>query len=252
MKPNVLDIYNKINEYAPFEEALDWDNSGLLVGDFENGVDRVLVALDLDDDVVDKAVSDHADLVVTHHPLIFGSLKAVTTEDFIARRVIKLIENHISVIAAHTNYDKAVMGELAASKLGIKNAEPLDDDGIGVIGDINPTDLKSITFSTKIAFELDAVRVYGENRQVKKIAVTPGSGGSCVKSAIEKGADVYITGDISHHTGIDAVAQNLAVIDAGHAGLEHVFVPDMAAMLRLSFPAVYVDSTEKISPFETV
>ncbi len=260
MKPIVKEIFEKIDDYAPFFIAEDWDNSGLLVGNKESAVERILVALDLDEEVLSLAVKDHIDLIVTHHPVIFHSIKSVTGSDFIGRRLMTLIKNDISVISAHTNYDIAIMGRIAASKLALKNVSPLEvtgeidgePAGIGVVGDVEPTELKTVTFSTKIGFDLDAVRVYGSDRKVRKIAICPGSGGGNVERAVKAGADVYITGDVSHHTGIDAVASGMAVIDAGHAGLEHVFVPDMAAMLRLSFPAVYVDTLEKISPFETV
>lgn len=260
MKPTVKNIYDKIDEYSPFSYALDWDNSGLLVGGFEREATRIHVALDADDDVIEKAILDHADLIVTHHPLIFRGIKSVTDEDFIGRRLLKLAENGVSMIAAHTNYDVAVMSDIVASKYRLQNIRPLEVTGesngkaigIGAVGEVEKTELKAIVFSTKIGFDLDAVRVFGDNRAVNRIAICPGSGGSDIDLAVKSGADVYITGDVSHHEGIDAVAKGIAVIDAGHWGLEHVFVEDMTAMLRVAFPAAYVEGHGKSSPFETV
>ena len=125
MKPTVREIYERIDEYAPYGYACDWDNSGIQVGDMESDVERILVALDLDDDVTSAACEGHYDLIVTHHPLIFDPMTKVTKDDFIGRRVMRLIESHISAIAVHTNYDVAVMGKLASSRYNMKNVEPL-------------------------------------------------------------------------------------------------------------------------------
>ena len=226
----VQDIIDKLDNHSPIEAALDWDNVGLLVGDSAAEVNSIYIALDATDEVITHAIASNADLLLTHHPLIFSGLKRITTDNFIGRRVIKLIQNNISYAAFHTNFDVFGMGDEVASKLKLIDCVPLDityeDEGIGRIGSAPaPVNLRQLAEDVKDKFDIDAVNVYGDlDSKVQRIAVCPGSGKSEIDAAIRGGADVLITGDISHHTGIDSLAQGLSVIDAGHYGLEHVFI----------------------------
>ena len=120
------EIMRVIEAAYPREAALDFDNVGLLAGRAEKEVERVYIALDATDAVIDRAVEEGADMLITHHPLIFSPLKKITDEDFISRRVVKLIQNDISYYAMHTNYDVLGMAELSEKILGIRNTEVLD------------------------------------------------------------------------------------------------------------------------------
>lgn len=241
--------------------AMSWDNVGLLCGRSDKEVKKIYVALDVTDEVVEQAVEAKADMIVTHHPLIMSGINRITDENFIGKRLIKLIQNDISYYAMHTNYDVRGMAELASEKMGLKNAEILEVtgesdvlEGIGRIADIKePVTLLKCCELVKDAFALDNVRVFGDlDKEVSRMAVCPGSGKSFIKTAVKKGADVYVTGDIGHHDGIDAVAQNLAVIDAGHYGIEHIFIKDMAQYLKENLTDTEI-ITEKIThPFTVV
>jgi dinuclear metal center YbgI/SA1388 family protein len=268
-------IIEKLNRLAPPELACEWDNPGLQAGRAGKEVSKILVALDATDEVVEQAVREGADMIVTHHPLIFKPLKKVNDQDFISRRIVRMIQNDISYFAMHTNFDIApgCMADLAAEQLGLVPEEPLEITGevngekvgIGKIGtlstgkasckdpeaDQNPvlrvmehymqsSDAMSMTVSeiaalVKDRFDLPYVTIYGSEQvtgPVTRIALSPGSGGSMVREAIAKHAEVLITGDIGHHDGIDAAANHLAVIDAGHYGIEQIFIPFMRNYLQ--------------------
>ncbi len=241
--------------------AMSWDNVGLLAGRFEKDVKKIYVALDATDEVVDQAIEAGADMLVTHHPLIMSGLNRITNDNFIGKRLIKLIRHDISYYAMHTNYDVRGMAELASDKMKLKNAEILEvtgvsevPEGIGRIADLQESmTLRRYCELVKEVFSLENVRVFGDlNRMVSRVAICPGSGKSFIKTAVLKGADVYVTGDIGHHDGIDAVAQNLAIIDAGHYGIEHIFVKDMEEYLKVNIQDVEVMTAEIMHPFTVI
>lgn len=235
------EIITQIEKTYPKEAALGFDNVGLLAGRGEKDVKRILLALDATDEVVEKAVQVKADLLITHHPLIFSAMKSVTDQDFIGRRVLKLIQNDISYYAMHTNYDVLGMADLVANTLGLQETEVLD---VTWEKDGHPedrTDRKSAAQNdfgrmlplckrTASSGACESVRRSG--KEICCMAVSPGSGKSAVNPAVLKGADVLVTGDIGHHEGLDAVAQELAVIDAGHYGTEYFFIRDMERFLK--------------------
>ena len=252
------EIINKLEELYPKNAAFDWDNVGLLVGREQKEVKNIYVALDLTEEVLEKAIEEKADMIVTHHPMIFSPLRTITDMDFVGRRVVKLLQNDISYFAMHTNYDVMRMADLSADILGLQKQKVLDrtsvqeELGIGKIGEfMQEMTLKQCAELVKEKFHLDAVQVFGkEDKVIRKLAVCAGSGKSVISVAIDKGADVLITGDIGHHEGIDAVERNLAIIDAGHYGLEHIFIKDVAETLTEVFPELSVKQTEIVFPFQ--
>ena len=256
------EIVQVIEAAYPREAALDFDNVGLLAGRTEKEVERVYIALDATDAVIDRAIEAGADMLITHHPLIFSPLKKVTDEDFVSRRVVKLIQNDISYYAMHTNYDVLGMAELAEKILGIRNTEVLDitmekdgkPEGIGRIGGLEkPMTLEECCVYVKHKLNLGSLKVFGDMQaEVSRLAISPGSGRTAIAAAIAKGADVLVTGDIGHHDGLDAVEQGLAVIDAGHYGTEYIFIDDMRRFLEDKLPVLDVITTPVIHPFQVV
>lgn len=242
------EIMAQLERLAPPQCACVWDNPGLLAGRAEKEVNKVLIALDATDQVVELAEKEQCDLVLTHHPLIFQPLKKVNDQDFIGRRIVKLIRADISYYAMHTNFDIAPggMAGLAAKLLGFEPRGPLEETGewpatgepcgIGAWGVLEqPVTLKELARRVKERFALCAVRVYEADKPealIERVAVCPGSGKGMAEAALSRGAQVLITGDIGHHDGIDAAARGLSIIDGGHYGLEHIFVDFMEAYLR--------------------
>ena len=252
------ELIKKLENQIPRSEALDWDNVGLLVGDREQQIHKVYLALDLTDAVLEHAIAAGADLILTHHPLIFGGIKHVSTDDFIGRRIIGLVQNHISYYAMHTNFDVCVMGNLAASYLELTDVEVLDvtseNDGVRGIGCVGELTQKmcvqDMAGMVRGRFGLSHVKVFGNpDTKVKRVALCPGSGKSEIALAKQKHADVYITGDMDHHSGIDAVADDLVIIDAGHYGVEHIYMDYMKEWLQEQTPDLTVMAEPFAEPF---
>lgn len=256
------EIMRVIEAAYPREAALDFDNVGLLAGRAEKEVERVYIALDATDAVIDRAVEEGADMLITHHPLIFSPLKKITDEDFISRRVVKLIQNDISYYAMHTNYDVLGMAELSEKILGIRNTEVLDitmekdgrAEGIGRVGELEkPMTLEECCVYVKHRLNLGSLKVFGDMQaEVSRLAISPGSGKTAIAAAIAKGADVLVTGDIGHHDGLDAVEQGLYIIDAGHYGTEYIFIDDIRKFLADKLPVLDVMTTPVIHPFQVI
>ncbi len=253
------DIIEMLETLSPAMYAESWDNIGLLAGRRDKDVNTIYIALDATDEVIDDALQKGADMLLTHHPLIFKSLNRITTDDFIQRRVYKLIQNDISYYAMHTNFDVMGMADAAADELFLKDRKVLnvtyEDDiskeGCGRVGRLSDKmSVADCAEFVKNRFKVPNVKIFGELGDiVEYAAVMPGSGGDYVKDAIAAGADVMITGDISHHTGIDAAAQGLNIIDAGHYGIEKLFIPYMEEFLKRELSGVSIIAAEPKEPF---
>ena len=280
------DIIVFLSQQFPESMACSWDNVGLLAGSMEKEVHTVYIALDATDEAIAAAVEAQADMLLTHHPLIFKGIRQVNSEDFIGRRILELIRHDMAYYAMHTNFDVAVMADLAAERLGLSDITVLQETGtlpestaskagsallegavsktegsvgmrtigIGKIGSL-PCEmtLGECAELTKQSFGLDKVKVFGEpDMRVQCAAVCPGSGKSVIEDALKKGAQVLITGDIDHHEGIDAVARGMAVIDAGHYGLEQIFIPYMKKYLEAYLPELAVIAQAPKPPFRYI
>lgn len=253
------EIIAVLEELSAVSYAENWDNVGLLAGRREKEIDAVMLALDATDEVVEQAVRQGASMLITHHPLVLKPLHKVTTEDFIGRRIFRLIQKDICYYAMHTNFDVMGMADAAADELSLKGRQVLDityedeigKEGIGRFGMLpRIMTLRECAEYVKRRFDLASVQVFGEpDTELEKAAVCPGSGKSLIQKAVGMGADVYITGDIDHHSGLDALAQGMCVIDAGHFGLEHIFKAYMKEYLGRKLPKLKVYEAAEEAPF---
>jgi dinuclear metal center YbgI/SA1388 family protein len=256
------DLMCALEELASPEYALSWDNVGLLVGGSEREIHKIYLALDADGTAVDTAISQGCDMIITHHPLIFSGIKSIREEDFLGKRLLKIAEHKINYYAMHTNFDVAVMADLVADRMGLNVLSPLEVTceengilkGIGSVGTMNASmTLKELAAHIKNVFSLPQVRFYGNpDRIVDKVAVCPGSGKGMEHEALGAGAQVLITGDIDHHSGLDSLEKGLCIIDAGHHGLEHVFVDYMKQWLSEHFEQIEVVTDRNVSPFHVI
>lgn len=254
------EITKKIEERYPKQYAMDWDNVGLLVGRWEKEVQKIYIALDATDEVIEDARKWGADLLLTHHPMIFKGMKRITDQDFIGRRVLKLIQNDMAYYAMHTNYDVKGMAQLAGEYLEMKEQEVLEVtakeegrvEGIGRVGSLgSEMTLEECCQFVKKALGIPNVKVFGDlSRMVHRAAISPGSGKSVISSALQKNADVLITGDIDHHEGIDAVARGILIIDAGHYGTEYIYMEDMRKFCVGNFPDLQIKTAPIQQPFQ--
>lgn len=220
MPVTVREICEAINAFAPFELAEEWDNTGILAGSADQAVTGVLCALDLNPMVIDEAIEKGANLIVTHHPILFRGRKNLREDDPEGRMLAKLIRADIALIAAHTNFDNAVPGvnDALAEKLNLSDVQPLEN---GML--IGSTEMHTLGEFTAFASEsLGApVRCYGEaKKEIRRVAVLGGAGEDFCAQARSAGADVYLTGECAHHKAWDAYLSGLCVLEAGHAATE--------------------------------
>ncbi len=212
--------------------------------------------------MIEEAVRLGSDMLLTHHPLIFKKLDRINTDNFIGRRIYELIRNDISYYAMHTNFDVMGMADAAADELSLKDRQVLnvtyEDDiskeGCGRVGKLGACmSVAELADLVKKKFHVPNVRVFGDMGDIVEVAaVMPGSGGSYIRDALNAGADVMITGDIDHHEGIDAVAQGITIIDAGHYGIEKLFISYMEEFIKRELPGLKIYKAEIKEPFVVV
>lgn len=242
----VQDIYNYIDAKAPFSTQMDFDNAGLLVGDQNAEVKRVMVALDATLPVVREAARKRCQLLVTHHPLIFHPLKAVTPNDPTQATVAELIRRNMALICAHTNLDAAPGGvnDVLMDRLGVKATGILDEFGVGANGPygmgrvgelLKPMEPKAFAAMVKKALGTRAVRAMLGTRPIKKVAVCGGAGGDMVELAASLGMDAYVTADVKHHEFLAAQALGVTLLDAGHYATENPVTPVLADWFKGAF-----------------
>lgn len=242
----VKEIFDYLCTRAPLDTAEAWDNPGLLVGDPHKQVSRVLVALDATDGALDTAQAVGADLIVTHHPVIFAPLKRLTADSIPYR----LAAAGISVVSAHTNLDKAAEGvnDTLAARLGLTDVTVAADEftRIGTL----PAEMTARDFAAHVAEVLDVPVRYAGNKPVRTVAVCGGSGGSFIGGCIGQ-ADAYVTGEVKHHEWL-AYDGAINVIDAGHYATEVPVVDTVAAWLNEQYPDLSVTVYRDGNPYTVV
>lgn len=226
---HILDLLEKI---APLELAEEWDNVGLLVGRRDAEVSRVLCALDMNQKVLDEAIAAGAQMIVTHHPILFRARGNLREDDAEGRLLCNLVRSGIALAAMHTNFDNAQPGvnDALAECLGLGSVEALEH-GMRV-GEIPQTTLSE--FAQHVQEKLGgSVRAYGYGQRiVSKVAVLGGAGEDFVPVALAAGADVYVTGEMGYHKGTAAVDEGLCVLEAGHAATENPAISMLAKGLQ--------------------
>lgn len=236
----VNDIYTFLDEKYDFSLAKDYDNVGHLVGSLNNNVSGIVVCLDCTDEAVSEAVKNGANLIVTHHPVIFNPLKSVTDEAIVYR----LIRNDISVISAHTNLDQADKGvnDALCEALKLQNVEKVTDSE-GYIFRTGETEepMTADAFAEYVGDRLNVpVKYVGTSNYVKRVAVCSGSGGSMLGDVANLGVDAYVTADIKHNVFLEAHTLGMVLLDAGHFNTEDLVVFPLANELKKAFPEIKI------------
>lgn len=252
------ELIDLLEQEFPMKYAVPGDKTGFQVGDREKEIHHVFVALDATDETIDQAIREGADMILTHHPMIFSPLSTVTTDTFNGRRVIKMIEHGLCYMSTHTNYDSCRMADLAAKRLEMTECRTLEEvaDGIGIgkAGKLpKEMTLRECAVWVKEKFQIPSVRFFGDgDTKISFAAICPGSGRSVIGNCHMLGAEVLITGDIDHHTGIDQNDDHLPIIDAGHYGIEHIYIEDMCKFLKEKCPELKVSAAQIKHPFEVI
>lgn len=224
----VQDIINEMEAFAPSKLKEDFDNVGLMVGDRNREVKKVLLALDCTKEVIDEAIENKCQMIITHHPLIFKKPNRIVKGDLLGDKIIKLIENKISVYSSHTNLDlvKGGINDKVVDILGFKSSKVIDKSilegsGIGrMIYLKDPISSKELIKRIKENFNIENLTGHIANDYIYNIGIINGSGTSYFNKAYEMGADCIITGDTSYHFVSDYKELGVTIIDAGHFGTE--------------------------------
>ena len=253
----VREIYNFIDEIAPFNTQMDFDNAGLLVGGMDEKVNKIGVVLDITPDAVEYAKNEGIDLIVAHHPVIFAPLKSLKSHTV----PFLLAKNNINAICAHTNLDCAKGGvndalcdALCLEKIGdFSDGEFPNLPPIGRIGAL-PHSMTPINFAKYVKEKLnsDGVEFVDGKNDIKTVAVCGGSGGSMLFDVIKKGVDAYVTGEAKHHELLDAKNEGITLVVAGHFETENVIVKNFAEKLEKKFPEICVEIIPQNSPVKRV
>ncbi|MDY3014527.1 MAG: Nif3-like dinuclear metal center hexameric protein [Evtepia sp.] len=250
----VKEIYQYLDQKAPFRYQMGFDNAGFLVGRGDAPVQGVLVALDITPAVIQEAAEKDCSLIVAHHPVIWGQIGQVTDETSTGRKILALIEGKLSAICAHTNLDSVEGGvntELARL-VGLKDSVPLEEDGvdeggrpygIGRVGELEggPLSLGAFADRVKEALSLEGIRALDAGVPVRRVAVGGGACGSMLSQVKAMRCDTFLTSDLKHDLYLEARELGVNLLDAGHYSTETVVCPVLAQWLREAFPQVKVE-----------
>lgn len=230
-----------IEENYPLELAYDWDNVGLFYGDIEKEISKVLVTLDVTPQIIDQAIENDADLVLSHHPVVMNGIKKLSDGSMLSDMIINALKNDICIYSAHTNMDTAKNGinqklaelfELEEISV-MENDKPYEDCGLGRVGNLkNEMNLSDFCELVKEKLNTPFVRVCGDEKKIKRIALASGSCSEYIPTAIKKGADVIVTADMKYHNCIEYVYDGIAIVDAGHFPTENIVVEMFIDILK--------------------
>ena len=248
---SVKQIYRLIQEKAPFELQLGFDNAGFLVGRSERMVNRILVALDITEPVVDEAIHYGAQLILAHHPVIWGGAKTVTDETVTGRKLLLMAEHGIAAICAHTNLDAVEDGvnDALAVTLGLSDVGQLHQDGvdgqgrpygIGRVGTVETQPLYDFALNVKQTLGANGIRLVDGGKPVHTVAVGGGSCGNMLQDAISQGCDTFVTSDVKYDVFLEAKALGINLIDAGHYPTENVICPVLKQWIEDVYPEIDV------------
>ncbi len=245
----ISDVVSFLSQKAPFSMAEKWDNVGLLVGDKNNELKKILAGIELSGPMIEEAVKVGANLIITHHPVFFKGTKRLnfSTQEEESNWVRRMIKEDISLLTLHTNFDRAPssLHTHLFSQLEIQNCRPLETlrerdaqnfpegAGYGIQGELK-TEVKAVELMPKLkeTFDIPGIRFSGDlSAKIKRVGFVSGAGMFMWQKALREGADLFISGDVKHHEAVDAVNAGLNVVDVGHFGAEKHFATVMQKWL---------------------
>ena len=235
------EVYNHLNKVSPFELQEKWDNSGLIVGDMEREVSQIVLALDIDADMIEEA--KEGTLFVVHHPLIFGKLTQLDFAKYPSNLMEQMILKKHSCIAMHTNFDQTHLNKYVFEKvLGFK----LDGQNSFLCTAKGEWNYKALLSLIKEKLNLPTLKVVGKKEKITSIALCTGSGASLMD---EVEADCFLTGDIKYHDAMKAMSEDLMMVDIGHYESEKFFAEILLEELKV-LPILAIIANSK-NPFHT-
>ncbi len=241
------EIYEFLNEIAPFETAMSFDNCGVLIGDTEREIENVIVTLDITKKVIEEAEKKKANLIISHHPVIFEGMKSIEFNSVVAT----LIKKDINAIAVHTNLDIAELGVnfQLAKCLGLEDIKLVESENECVSIGTLKEEMTEIAFAASVKDRLNCkgVRFTNINKKIKSVVVACGAGGDAIHYAKKLNADALVTGEIKHHQILFGVENNISIFDAGHYKSEDVVINPLVEMLSEKFNNVSFFKSESFT-----
>lgn len=252
------DVKAYFQAFYPETDAFEWDHVGLQVGDLNVPITKILLTLDVTLDVIHQAIKHGANMIVSHHPMLFHAVHTIDVSRAQGTMIEACMKAGITVYSAHTNYDvgEPGMNGVMARMLGLGDIRVLNPDapgkGIGRVGEIEPTALSQFTEHIKTVFNVPHVRLITDESlktPITRVALSGGAGSEDMGAALAQKADLFLTGDIKHHTALDLLAHHLSAVDIGHFA-EHVFKEDMKnAFTERGFNVMVSDETFPFTVF---
>lgn len=258
------ELIQAIEEIAPIHTQESWDNSGVQLASGPLQIFKVLTSLEITDSVIEEADETGVDMIVTHHPLIFGGIHSIDYRNTIGSYIVKLLNLGISVYSCHTPFDKAPGGnnDYLADLIGLEQVTGIPDgkdfDMIGRIGQLpEPMTLVSMLdlLAERMGMDPEQIRAVGRpDSVIRTVGICTGAGADRMQDAAENGCQLFITGDLKYHDAQNAKAMGLSVIDAGHYGTEKSFAENFAAKLKekTGRKIEIIPSKVDIDPFEMI
>ncbi len=229
----VRDVMELLDRIAPPENAKAWDHVGLQLGSLDSEVTRILIGLDLDQALIEEALAFGAQMIITHHPLIFTPTDAVTNGNRVGGLLLQLAERRIAFACAHTNLDKTMVGPALAEALGLQDIRVSEINPFMYTGVPKGVLPEQIGTWVKSRLGTPCVRICGSLPEtVRKVAVVGGAGGDMMADAAECGADVYVTGEIKYHEAQEADFYGICAVEAGHDYTERTVLEPLASALQ--------------------
>ena len=262
--PTINDVFEFLDSFAPVGTKMEFDNVGFLVGFGKSPAHKILVSLDITNDVISEALDIGANLIVSHHPLFF-SLKSVSDTDPVGEKIVRLLSGGVSAICMHTNLDAARGGvnDALAAAVGLVgadgsiSAELLSEDGCLPTGEAfsygrygylrSPCNMPEYLTMLKKALNTNGLRYYDAGRDVYKVAVVGGSGGDMFDHVVRNGCDTFVSADIKYHVFLQAKELGINLIDGDHFCTENVVTGVLVSKLRAAFPVAQVMVSDRLT-----
>lgn len=255
MAKSCTEIISTIEAKYPLSLAEEYDNVGLIIGDIDANIKKILVCLDINEAVIDEAINKNIDMIISHHPLIFKPIKKIVNTNPISHLITKLIKADICVYSLHTNFDNAEngMNDVLAEKLGLNNINKLGN-GTGRYGILyNSMSLKELCALVKNKFNISSLKVTGNlNTKIERVAIVGGAGCDFIGDALASNCDVLITGDVKHHSALDGLNSGINIIDGSHFFTEVVALPYIASLLNTLTGIEALITKVDTNPFKNV
>ncbi len=253
------EIKDAIEKIAPLEYGETWDNTGIQIRTENDEINKILVAMEINKNVMDEAIQENVDMIITHHPLIFSNIKSIDYNTVQGRYLIEAINNNISVYSAHLTFDNAPGGNnyylakiLQLENVSVPKNNP--ENHPGVIGSLKQKlSLRQVCEEIITRWEIprETLKIAGDlDMIISKIAICCGAGGDLIKPAIKEGCQLLITGDTKLHQAQKALAEGISLVDAGHYDTEKQFVENLVDQLSKEVDVEIINSKAVINPFK--